>query len=87
MFKHGGGAIINISSGAGVQGFKNQAAYAAAKHGVIWLTKCAARNYAAQNIRFNAKHLGIYLLEVICEPLFSWLTVVNDSQKGRRHAR
>lgn len=28
----GGGAIVNVSSGAGVKGFKGQAAYAATKH-------------------------------------------------------
>jgi NAD(P)-dependent dehydrogenase (short-subunit alcohol dehydrogenase family) len=33
LLKHGGGAIVNTSSGAGVKGFKGQAAYAAAKHG------------------------------------------------------
>ena len=35
----GGGAIVNVSSGAGVKGFKGQAAYAAAKHGVIGFTR------------------------------------------------
>ncbi|PZS30161.1 MAG: hypothetical protein DLM61_11560 [Pseudonocardiales bacterium] len=39
MLQHGGGAIVNTSSGAGVKGFKGQAAYAATKHGLIGLTK------------------------------------------------
>ncbi len=42
MLQHGGGAIVNTSSGAGVKGFKGQAAYAATKHGLIGLTKSAA---------------------------------------------
>jgi len=42
ILQHGGGAIVNTSSGAGVEGFTGQAAYAVTKHGLIGLTKSAA---------------------------------------------
>jgi NAD(P)-dependent dehydrogenase (short-subunit alcohol dehydrogenase family) len=54
MVAGGGGSIVNMASILGTVGFSNAAAYVAAKHGVVGLTRTAAIEYAGQGVRVNA---------------------------------
>jgi 3-oxoacyl-[acyl-carrier protein] reductase len=54
MQRHGGGVIVNNASVLGWRAQEGQAHYAAAKAGVMALTRCAAIEAAAQGIRINA---------------------------------
>ena len=54
----GGGSIIITSSGAGVKGSPNTAAYNTSKHAVIGLMRCAALESAQFGIRVNTVNPG-----------------------------
>lgn len=54
MLKQRSGRIVNISSVSGIAGNAGQANYAAAKAGVIGLTKTAAKEAASRGITVNA---------------------------------
>lgn len=54
MMKARAGKIINITSIVGIRGNAAQANYAAAKAGLIGLTKTFAKEFASRNIKVNA---------------------------------
>lgn len=53
MMKAGGGKVVNVSSVAALIGMQNTAAYAAAKGGIIGISRQTAIQYAADKIRVN----------------------------------
>ncbi|MBH3429973.1 SDR family NAD(P)-dependent oxidoreductase [Pseudomonas alkylphenolica] len=73
MLSQGSGVILNVASIAGLGGAPKLAAYCAAKHAVVGLTKGAAVEYARQNIRINA----------VC-PFYSATPMVTDSEVGEK---
>jgi NAD(P)-dependent dehydrogenase (short-subunit alcohol dehydrogenase family) len=54
MRRRGGGAIVNVSSQAGLRGVPELSAYSASKHAVIGLTRAAALENVREGIRVNA---------------------------------
>ena len=53
------GSVVNVSSVAGVRAFPNVLAYCVSKAAVDQLTRCAALELAAKNIRVNAVNPGV----------------------------
>lgn len=69
MLESGGGAIVNMASILGSVGFATSAAYVAAKHGVVGLTKSAAIEYATQGIRVTSVGPGFITTPLIASNL------------------
>jgi NAD(P)-dependent dehydrogenase (short-subunit alcohol dehydrogenase family) len=61
MVKQRAGAIVNMSSLAGLTGGRVGSAYYASKHGVVGITRAAAMEYASAGIRVNAVCPGVVL--------------------------
>ena len=73
----GGGAIINMAGSWGLVGFPNYAAYCAAAHGVMGLTKAAAMEYAGAGVRINAVCPG-----AVDAPILDRMTGDNEDVKN-----
>ena len=81
MLKAGKGNIVNIASVAGIVAGKGGAAYMAAKHAAIGLTKNVCFNYAKEGIRVNAICPGTIVTPLIADIVD---TIPNDNIPARR---
>lgn len=72
MTKSGGGAIVNISSFASIQGVRGVHAYTLAKGAMNAMTRQHAVDYAAANIRSNCIVVGLVITEPVQNLFFAY---------------
>jgi NAD(P)-dependent dehydrogenase (short-subunit alcohol dehydrogenase family) len=65
MVRHGGGSIINMSSGASLKGDRTRTAYGVSKAGVNTLTMYVAASHGKQNIRVNTIVPGLIITDAV----------------------
>ncbi|MGE5407225.1 MAG: SDR family NAD(P)-dependent oxidoreductase [Syntrophothermus sp.] len=79
MAEQGSGSILNMASAAGLIGWPGAAAYVAAKHGVVGLSKSAALEYAEAGVRVNSICPSYVLTPMVEKDLFED-TLGNDEE-------
>jgi NAD(P)-dependent dehydrogenase (short-subunit alcohol dehydrogenase family) len=87
MRAQGSGAIVNCSSLGGLVGLPGRAAYHAAKHGVLGLTKSAALEYAPRGIRINAICPGTIETPMVADMLAKGELDMDDAVANQPIAR
>ncbi|HXQ61568.1 MAG TPA: SDR family oxidoreductase [Acidimicrobiales bacterium] len=65
MVRHGGGSIVNMSSGASLKGDRTRTAYGVSKAGVNALTMYAATGHGKQGVRVNTIVPGLIITDAV----------------------
>lgn len=78
MRRSGGGAIVNLSSFAGLRGLVGMVSYATSKGGVIALTQSLAKDHASDGIRVNAVCPGS-----VNTPMIAAVVAASDDPEAR----
>jgi NAD(P)-dependent dehydrogenase (short-subunit alcohol dehydrogenase family) len=84
MLAAGRGRIVNIASTAGQRGYAYVAAYAAAKHGVIGLTRSLALEVARKGITVNAVCPGYTETDILRESIANVVAKTGRSEEATR---
>ncbi|CAN5796777.1 SDR family NAD(P)-dependent oxidoreductase [soil metagenome] len=84
MLKSGNGRIVNVASTAGLKGYAYVAAYVAAKHGVVGLTRALALEVALKGITVNAVCPGYTETELLRNSIS---LVVGKTGRSEQQAR
>jgi NAD(P)-dependent dehydrogenase (short-subunit alcohol dehydrogenase family) len=86
MLERGFGRIVNIASTSGLRGYPYVAAYCAAKHGVIGLTRALALEVAQRHITVNAVCPGFTETALIEDAIANIRKVTGRSAEAAREA-
>ena len=84
MLQAGWGRIINIASTAGLAGYAYVAAYCAAKHGVVGLTRALALELARKGVTVNAVCPGYTETELLRDSIANVITKTGRSEEAAR---
>jgi NAD(P)-dependent dehydrogenase (short-subunit alcohol dehydrogenase family) len=84
MLRAGYGRIVNVASTAGQRGYAYVAAYAAAKHGVIGLTRSLALEVAAKGITVNAVCPGFTETDLLHDSISHIVTTTGRDANAAR---
>ncbi len=84
MVERGFGRIVNVASTAGLKGYAYVAAYVAAKHGLVGLTRAAALELAKTGVTVNAVCPGYTDTEIVRDAV---ATIVRKTGRDEAAAR
>lgn len=84
MLESGWGRIVNVASTAGLVGYRYVAAYCAAKHGVIGMTRALALEVAAKGVTVNAVCPGFTDTDIVKEAVANIMAKTGRSEQQAR---
>jgi NAD(P)-dependent dehydrogenase (short-subunit alcohol dehydrogenase family) len=84
MVDTGWGRIVNVASTAGLTGYRYVAAYCAAKHGLVGLTRALALEVAAKGVTVNAVCPGFTETDIVRDAI---ATIVRTTGRTEDEAR